>query len=333
MDDAESLEAFDGLGGEHGGAVVGEQRARQSAFLEGLGQAVHERLGGFVEIPLQVAAEAGAVVENAEQLRGLPLSRGGEHGTRALVEVQVPETVHVRHLVRTRLTRDEGLAARWLAMATFARAQEALAFHEAAQRRVAGNGSKTRILASEREQVVVMELEAPSGVIAMLAGDRFGERVAEAGVGAGVSVDLARKRSERICGRASDVPPSLDGLEREADGLAVGRVAPGARGELLDAAFELARVSGRSEQRADDLKAQTGPSHTRAGRVIGIGHANRARSDGLRRYGDDPTRARENKGSAIFCASAGARDRSCKAPQQTRSARRARRRERRQPDE
>jgi hypothetical protein len=28
VDDAESLEAFDGLGGEHGGAVVGQKGAR-----------------------------------------------------------------------------------------------------------------------------------------------------------------------------------------------------------------------------------------------------------------------------------------------------------------
>ena len=68
VDDAEALEAFDGLGGEHGGAVVGEQRARQAALLERLREAVDEGLGGLVEVPLQVAAEPRAVVEDAEEL-------------------------------------------------------------------------------------------------------------------------------------------------------------------------------------------------------------------------------------------------------------------------
>jgi len=44
VDDAESLEALDGLGGEHGGAVVGQKRARQSALVKGLREGVDEGL-------------------------------------------------------------------------------------------------------------------------------------------------------------------------------------------------------------------------------------------------------------------------------------------------
>jgi len=88
----------------------------------------HERLGGFVEIPLQMAAEAQAIVENAEQLGSVPLPPGGEHGARALMEVQVPEAVHVGDLVGTRLSRSERLSAGLLAMAAFARAQEPCSF-------------------------------------------------------------------------------------------------------------------------------------------------------------------------------------------------------------
>ncbi len=45
------------------------RRARGSArFLKGLRQAMHEGLGGLVEIPLEMATEARAIVENAEQL-------------------------------------------------------------------------------------------------------------------------------------------------------------------------------------------------------------------------------------------------------------------------
>src|ERR1019366_10626068 len=69
VDDAESLEALHGLGGDHGGAVVGQDRARQSALVEGLRERVDERLRRLLEIPLQVAAESRAVVEDAEELR------------------------------------------------------------------------------------------------------------------------------------------------------------------------------------------------------------------------------------------------------------------------
>ena len=108
LDDAEALEALDGLGGDHRRAVVAEQRARQAALLERLREAVDERLGVLVvQVPLHVAAEPRAVVEDAEQIRGLPLPRRGEHVPLALVEVEVPEAVDVRDLVRARLARHD----------------------------------------------------------------------------------------------------------------------------------------------------------------------------------------------------------------------------------
>ena len=42
LQDRQSLEPLACLGGEHGGAVVAEHRARQAAFLEGLTQAMHQ---------------------------------------------------------------------------------------------------------------------------------------------------------------------------------------------------------------------------------------------------------------------------------------------------
>ena len=105
VNDAESLEAFDGFGGEHGGAVVGQKGARQATLLKGLRQAVDEGLGGLVEVPLQVAAESRAVVENAEELRLLPLPIGGQDRARALVKVQVPEAVYVQQASYERRSR------------------------------------------------------------------------------------------------------------------------------------------------------------------------------------------------------------------------------------
>src|ERR1019366_8285858 len=66
VDDAQALEPLDGLGGEHRGAVVGQKSPREFALLKRLRQGVNENLGGLFEVPLQVAAEPRAVVENAE---------------------------------------------------------------------------------------------------------------------------------------------------------------------------------------------------------------------------------------------------------------------------
>ena len=72
------------------------RRARgQAALLDGLGEPVHEGLGRFVGVPLEVTGEPGAIVEHAEQMRGEPRAGGGEHLARALVEIQMPEAVDV----------------------------------------------------------------------------------------------------------------------------------------------------------------------------------------------------------------------------------------------
>src|SRR5258708_39862257 len=99
MHDAEAPEALDGLGGGHRAAIVGEERARQPAFLNGLSEAVYQRFGGFLQVPLEVTAEPRAIVEDAEELRLLPLARGHDDAARALVEVEVPEAVDVLDLV------------------------------------------------------------------------------------------------------------------------------------------------------------------------------------------------------------------------------------------
>jgi len=70
--DAETLEPLLHLGGGHGTAVIGQQGAGQPAFLEGLREAVDEGLGALGQVPLQMAAQARAVIEHAEQVRGDP---------------------------------------------------------------------------------------------------------------------------------------------------------------------------------------------------------------------------------------------------------------------
>jgi hypothetical protein len=50
--DAQPFQALPDLGGEHRRAVIGEERARQAALLNGLAEPVHEGLGRFGDIPL-----------------------------------------------------------------------------------------------------------------------------------------------------------------------------------------------------------------------------------------------------------------------------------------
>ena len=75
-------------------------------------QPVHQALGGLVEIPLQVADQARAIVEDAEQHRLDPGAGAGEHLARAVVEVQVPERADVLDLEAAHLQLLEAVAGR-----------------------------------------------------------------------------------------------------------------------------------------------------------------------------------------------------------------------------
>ncbi len=127
------------------------------------------------------------------------------------MKVQVPKAVHVSNLVRTGLARSERLAVALLAVAAFARAQQALLFHEAGDCRIAGDGPEAGVLARECEEIVVMELKAPSWMVSVLAGDGVGEGFADAGVSARVSVDpcaRARRRGLWRRGRCTTIARS-----------------------------------------------------------------------------------------------------------------------------
>lgn len=108
LKDRESLDALHRFCGEHGGPVVAQDGAGQATLLERLTETMHQRLGVFwIEVPLRVAAEPGVIVQNAEQNGLLSLAAGEHDGPSSLVEVEVPEGVHVGHLERPSLTRHE----------------------------------------------------------------------------------------------------------------------------------------------------------------------------------------------------------------------------------
>jgi hypothetical protein len=64
-DDSQAEQAFGDLLGHHRRAVIGQERTRQPAFLDRLGEAVHQILRRLGEVPLDVAAQSRVVIEDA----------------------------------------------------------------------------------------------------------------------------------------------------------------------------------------------------------------------------------------------------------------------------
>jgi hypothetical protein len=90
VQDAEAAEALGDLGGRHGCAIVAQAGTRQPALLKRLRQAMRDDLGRLGQIPLQMTGKLGAIIQHAEQDRGLPLAACGEHLPGAVVTIPVP---------------------------------------------------------------------------------------------------------------------------------------------------------------------------------------------------------------------------------------------------
>ncbi len=105
----------------------------------------------------------------------------------------MPEAVDVGDLERARLARDEiGIS---LAAPLLSEAKEALVLHVATHGPVTGYRTELRILAGERRDVVVVELEGPPRMLFVLACDCLAERGGDARMRVGASVDLARHQA------------------------------------------------------------------------------------------------------------------------------------------
>lgn len=65
VDDAQAQEPFGDFLGHHRCTVVGQERARQTAFLDRLGQSVHQILRRLRQVPLNVATQSRMVIEDA----------------------------------------------------------------------------------------------------------------------------------------------------------------------------------------------------------------------------------------------------------------------------
>jgi hypothetical protein len=103
LQDGEASEPLGGFAGDHGAAVVAEQGAGQATLEKGLAEAVDEAFCGLVEVPLRVAGQARAVIENGQQDGPHPLPAKGENLVRAVMEVEMPETIDVLGFITAHL--------------------------------------------------------------------------------------------------------------------------------------------------------------------------------------------------------------------------------------
>lgn len=96
--DAQAKQPLPSLMGEHGRSIIGQERSRQPPLVEGLGQSVDEVLSRLGEVPLNVAAEARAVIEDTEHPGRVPDAIGIHHAFRALMEIKMPQSMIVLRL-------------------------------------------------------------------------------------------------------------------------------------------------------------------------------------------------------------------------------------------
>ena len=69
------------------------------SFGKGLAQPVAEFFGPFGQIPLEMTAEPGVVIQDGEQDRINPAAVGQEHAQGAVMEIQMPEAVDIFALI------------------------------------------------------------------------------------------------------------------------------------------------------------------------------------------------------------------------------------------
>ena len=258
--DAEPEQPLLDLARRHRRAVVGEQGPGQGSLHEGLAEAVDEDLGGLLQIPLQVTAQARVVIEEAEQDGRLPLARRRQHAALAVVEVGMPQRVAAGDLVAQHLAGFGGRLVLDLVPLPGTLADQAAIAHRPRQRRVGRHRAQPGILLHQRLQIVVAQLCRPRGMGPVLLAQRRDQPRRHGPLAADVGPRLAAQRLDRVlilCPRP--VVPALDRGHREAHRALARRVFPVAFGEPLEFNSQLPRRWGRRQERSDDRKAQARP--------------------------------------------------------------------------
>jgi hypothetical protein len=109
----------------------------------------------------------------------------------------------------------------------------------------------------ERDEVVVMQLDAPALVRGVLREHGLAHRVAHRELLSGIGAHLAAEHADRIGSLLERaIVPALDRGEAEADGLAGGGMLPRALGQSTKRGLQLALGRRCGQQLPDDGEAQ-----------------------------------------------------------------------------
>ena len=207
MDDSQTEEALGDFLGHHRRAVSGQEGTGQTALLDRLGEPVHEILGGLGEVPLDVAAEPRVVIEDAQGDRAQPLSAGGEHLERTVVEIEVPETSDVGGFVAADLARLAPDLGTFFSGALFrvrpGPGHPAVRLHVAPHRGIRVQRPERGLGLDQRGEVVVVELVAPVRVVVVLETKPLSQGRGEGDLAAVLAHGAAQARPQGRRGRAA----------------------------------------------------------------------------------------------------------------------------------
>jgi len=176
----------------------------------------------------------------------------------------VPQAVDILGLVAAHLAIEQ---AGFGALGAFCPARceapalvEAVRGEETAQRGIGRHRRERGIALGERQDVVVMQLDAPALVRGVLRQHGLAYRGAHRSLRASVLTQLTPQHRDRIVPLlACPVIPALQGGDAEADRLATDRMTPRARGELIELQTQHALARRRRQQLADHRKAKVRP--------------------------------------------------------------------------
>ncbi len=103
MEDAQRMHSGGEFLGLHRRAVIAHQGARQPALVQRLPQAMDQGLGGLIEVPLQMADQAGVIVDDRQQQGLDPDATPGQHLARAMMKVQMPQGMDILGFIAAHL--------------------------------------------------------------------------------------------------------------------------------------------------------------------------------------------------------------------------------------
>ena len=229
MQYAELMQAGGQLLGLHRGPVVGHQGSGQAALLQRLAQAMHQHLGGFLQIPLQMTDQPRVIVDKAQQQRRDPGACSRQYLTRTMMEIGVPQTLNIFRFITAHLQSLQscfGLAATRGIPFGNAFAVIASCLHVTAHGAVGRHRLQRRFLLCRREQIVVVQLHAPARMGPILHRQGLYQSRRELAESPGIVACVTAQGCHRVFGMTCGIVPTLQGRNTKTNRGAVDRVAP-----------------------------------------------------------------------------------------------------------